>query len=55
MVERAVLPVFIGVIATAALTALAMSGYIATAVVLSLLVGVTLGIITHASVRPRGW
>lgn len=41
----------IGVIATAALMVLAMAGYIATAAVGGLMVGLALGIITHASVR----
>lgn len=44
-------PLMIGVVATVALTALAMAGYLVLAGILSLALGITLGVATHASVR----
>lgn len=41
----------IGVVATVALTALAMAGYLAIAMSLSLALGIVLGVATHASIR----
>lgn len=41
----------IALIATAALTGLALAGFVLLAVVFSLLIGITLGVLTHASVR----